>query len=110
MYECSFNQRSGIRKDSLSLIVGFFSHIESFGERNVDPIFETIISSSRVTILWPMSLRVILVAATCIDAKYGDQTSKQKFDHRFFDKNPSVNLRSSPKTGVISDLLKILAT
>jgi hypothetical protein len=57
-----------------------------------------------------MSFLEISFVAACIAAKKGDQTSKQKFDQRFFTKNPSSNLRLSLKTGVINDLLKILAT
>jgi hypothetical protein len=57
-----------------------------------------------------MSFLEISFDAICIEAKKGDQTSKQKFDQRFFTRNPSPNLRSSLKTGVINDLLKILAT
>jgi hypothetical protein len=56
-----------------------------------------------------MSFLEISFDATCIAAKKGDQTSKQKFDQRFLTKNPSPNLRSSLKTGVISDLLKMVA-
>jgi hypothetical protein len=57
-----------------------------------------------------MSFLEISLDAACIAAKKGDQTSKQKFAHRFLAKNPSSNLRSSLKTGVINDLLKIVAT
>jgi hypothetical protein len=57
-----------------------------------------------------MSFLEISFDAICIEAKKGDQTSKQKFDQRFLTRNPSPNLRSSLKTGVINDLLKILAT
>jgi hypothetical protein len=51
MYKCSLCQRSAILNESRSLTEGFFNHMASFGERNVDPNFDIIISSSRVTTL-----------------------------------------------------------